>query len=202
MKALINPKICDNAPECSGIAVCPIKAMTFDETLNQVVVSDECTSCGLCEKACPVGAIMVAKSDTQYLQYQNDIENDPRTIKDLFVDRYGAAPLSEYFMIEEGNLEGKLQGNSDYTFIELYNDDSIQCLIKSIPIKDITDNLKENILYYRLESSAEISKKYNITELPSLLIFKKDELLGKVEGYYSIDEQLDFENQIKGIMVK
>lgn len=202
MKALINPKICDNAPECSGIAICPIKAMSFDETLNQVVVSDECTSCGLCEKSCPVGAIMVAKNEDQYLQYQKDIKNDQRTIKDLFVDRYGASPLSEFFMIEDDNLAEKINNNSNYTLIELYDDDSIQCLIKSIPIKEITDNLKEEILYYRLKPSAETSEKYNITELPSLLIFKQDKLLGKVEGYYSTNEQLDFENQIKEIMTK
>ena len=62
------------------------------------------------------------------------IENDPRTTKDLFVDRYGAAPLSEFFMIEPKDIDKKII-NDKTVMIELYNDDSIQCLLKSIPIK-------------------------------------------------------------------
>ena len=41
MKALINFKICDNAPECSGIEVCPTGAMYFDSEKETIVVDED-----------------------------------------------------------------------------------------------------------------------------------------------------------------
>lgn len=34
MPSFRNYKICDNSPECSGIEVCPVKAITFNEKHN------------------------------------------------------------------------------------------------------------------------------------------------------------------------
>lgn len=196
MKALINFKICDNAPECSGIAVCPTNAMYFDEGKNTIVVDEEkCTNCGLCEKACPIGAIMVAKTETEYQQYMKDIEKDPRTIKDLFVDRYGAVVLSEFFQIQPGELEEKIK-DKEITFIEFYDSEIAECLLKSISIKEITDKIDAKINYYKLDKDKTIAAKYNVSEFPSLLIFKNSNLIGKIEGYYSIDNKEMFENQI------
>lgn len=200
MKALINFKICDNAKECSGIAVCPTGAMYFDEENETIAVDDEkCTNCGLCEKECPIGAIMVAKNQSQYKQYIKDIENDPRKTKDLFVDRFGAAPLSEFFIIEENDLDKKIN-NSNITFIEVFDFDTVACLLKSIPIKDITDNISEEVFYYKLEKTDNIINTYNLTELPALLVFKDGKLLGKVEGYYETSSKDEFEDKIKSIL--
>lgn len=198
MKALINYKICDNAPECSGIAVCPVKAMYYDEQQKQVVVADSCTNCGLCEKECPVGAILCSQNATEYSANQELIANDKRTIKDLFVDRYGAVPLSEFFMINEADLEQRL--TTDLTLIELYDNDTLSCLLKSIPIKEITDQLTGDIKYYNFEPSPAFQKQYAIKELPTLLIYKNKKLLGKVEGYFTIEQQTEFIAQIKAII--
>lgn len=200
MKALINFKICDNAKECSGIAVCPTGAMYFDEEKDTIIIDDEkCTNCGLCEKECPIGAIMVAKNEAQYKQYIKDIENDPRKTKDLFVDRFGAAPLSEFFIIEENKLDKKIN-NPNLTFIEVFDFDTVACLLKSIPIKDITDNIPEEVFYYKLEKTDNIVNTYNLTELPTLLIFKNEKLLGKVEGYYETSNKDEFEDKIKSVL--
>lgn len=189
MAVLVNFKICDNAKECGGIAVCPTGALAYDEEKNTIVIDNEkCISCGLCENECPIGAIMVAKNDEEYQKIKNDIDSDTRTTKDLFVDRYGATPLSEFFMIDSDEIKDKVS-NDSITLIELYNDDSIQCLLKSISIKDLTKDLPKDTLFYKAEASEEIITKYNVKELPSLLIFKKGNFLGNIDGYYTDDDK-------------
>lgn len=200
MAVLVNFKICDNAKECGGVSVCPTGAFSYDEKKQTIVIDNEkCISCGLCEKECPIGAIMVAKTDEEYEKLKKEIDNDPRTTKDLFVDRYGATPLSEFFMIDADELKNK-KNNDCITLIECYNDDSIQCLLKSISIKELTKNLPSDTLFYKVEANDKIMGEYNLKELPSLLIFKKNKLLGKIEGYYTSDEKEKLINEINKII--
>lgn len=196
MAVLINFKMCDNAKECGGIAACPTKALSWDEKEETIKIdNDKCISCGLCENECPIGAISVAKTKEEYEKIKKEIDEDPRTTKDLFVDRYGAAPLSDFFTTTEDDLKNKIN-NDNITLIELYIEDSIQCLLKSISIKELSKDLPKDTLYYKLESSEKLKQQYEINEYPSLLIFKNNNLLGKIEGYYTTDEK---ENLIKNI---
>ena len=194
---LINLKICDNAKECGGVAVCPTGAITFDEEKETLVIdNNKCISCGQCENECPIGAIRVAKDENEYKKIKEEIDNDPRKTKDLFVDRYGAAPLSEFFMLEAEEIEQKIDTDK-IVLIELYNDDSIQCLLKSIPIKELVKDLPDTTVFYKVESKKEIEEKYEIKELPALLIFNKGSLLGKIEGYYTDDNKKEMIEKIK-----
>lgn len=198
MAVLINFKICDNAKECGGIEVCPTGALSWDEENETIKIDNEkCISCGSCEQNCPIGAIRVAYDDEEYKKLSKEIEEDPRTTKDLFVDRYGAAPLSEFFMIEEKDLNKKI--GDGITLVECYEDDSIQCLLKSIPIKDITSNMPKDTMFYKVEANEELKKKYNINELPTLLLFKNGNLLGKIEGYYQVEQKEELINKINEI---
>ena len=142
---------------------------------------------------------MVARTDAEYDKLKKQIDNDCRTIKDLFVDRYGATPLSEFFMIESDDIENKVN-NDVITMIELYNDDSIQCLLKSIPIKKLSKELPKDTLYYKVEATEDLMDKYSINDLPSLLMFKKGILLGHIDGYYTIDSKEEIINEIKKII--
>lgn len=188
MSVLINFKICDNAKECGGIAVCPTGALSWDEDNETIKIdNDKCISCGLCEKECPIGAIRVARTNEQYQSIAKEIEDDERTTKDLFVDRYGAVAISEFFQIEVSDIKEKANKNV-LTLIEIYNPDVAECLLKSIPIKELTKNLPNDTLFYKAESKDVISE-YEITELPSLLVFKSGILLGHIDGYYTTDDK-------------
>lgn len=199
MSVLINFKICDNAKECGGIEVCPTGALSWDEENETIKIDNEkCISCGTCERNCPIGAISVTHTEEEYSKKKQEIEEDPRTTKDLFVDRYGAAPLSDFFMIEEDELNKKT-GNG-ITLVECYEDDSIQCLLKSISIKEITSDMPKDTMFYKIEAGAETKEKYDITELPTLLIFKNKKYLGKIDGYYSTENKEEFMNKINEII--
>lgn len=200
MAVLVNFKICDNAKECGGVAVCPTGALFYDDEKESIIIdNNKCVSCGRCESECPIGAIMVARTDEEYVKIKDEIDNDARTTKDLFVDRYGATPLSEFFILEPDDIEFKVNKNG-ITLVELYNDDSIQCLLKSIPIKELSKDLPKDTLFYKVEATENIIHKYNIDELPSLLIFKKENLLGHVDGYYTSDSKEEMINKIKKIV--
>jgi NAD-dependent dihydropyrimidine dehydrogenase PreA subunit len=199
MAVLINFKICDNAKECGGVEVCPTGALSWDEENETIVIdNDKCISCGSCEMNCPIGAISVAYTDEEYEKKKKEIDDDPRTTKDLFVDRYGAAPLSEFFMIEANELDNKL--DNGITLVEVYEESTIQCLIKSIPIKEITADMEENTKFYKVEVTDELKDKYNLVEFPSLLIFKDKKYLGKVDGYYETDQKNEFMEKINNIL--
>lgn len=200
MASFINYKICDNAPECSGIEVCPVNAIKFnEETQNVVIDNEKCISCGLCEKACPIGAFRVGKTKAECEKIKKEIEEDERTTKDLFVDRYGATPLSEFFMINQNEIEEK--GNHKETvLIECFQEETIECLLKSIPIKELTENLPKDTLFYKAEVKDDIIKKFDIKECPSLLIFKENKLIGKIDGYYTLEEKDNLLNQIDEIV--
>ena len=199
MAVLINFKMCDNAKECGGIEVCPTGALSWDEENETIKIdNDKCIACGACESNCPIGAISVAQTEEEYLQKQKEIDDDPRTTKDLFVDRYGAVPLSEFFMIEENEVDKKL--GDGITLVECYEEATIQCLLKSIPIKDLTSNMPSDTLFYKVEAKDELKGKYNMTDFPTLLIFKNKNYLGKIEGYYSLEEKEEFINKINEII--
>ena len=202
MSTLINYKICDNSPECGGIAVCPTKAMSYDEEKNTITIDNEkCINCGLCKANCPVSAIYVAKTEEEYEEYKKEIEEDNRKIKDLFVDRYGAVPISDFFMITEQQLEGKILKDG-ITLIEVYTDESIQCLLKSIPIKDITEDINGDISFYKLKVTTKVEATYHLKEIPSLLVFKNGSYKGNIDGYFDIQSIQLVKKRIHNLLEK
>lgn len=199
MSVLVNFKICDNAKECSGIAVCPTGALFWNEEQETIEIDNsKCISCGLCEKECPIGAIQMARNPEEYEKIEKEIEIDERTTKDLFVDRYGAVPISDFFRIELKEINEKI--NKDcLVLIEIYNPETAECLLKSIPIKELTNNLPSDTLYYKAESNTK-DIGFDIQALPALLIFKKGEFIGHIDGYYNNDNKETMLSLIKEII--
>lgn len=138
MAVLINFKICDNAEECGGIEACNTGALSWDGKNKSIKIDNgKCTSCGLCEKACDVYAIKVARNDNEYKDIQREFAEDPRTVADLHIDRYGAQPIFPACLITENQFDQQVLSYAGIVCAELFEDDTIECMIKSIPIKEL-----------------------------------------------------------------
>lgn len=200
MSVIINFKICDNAKDCSGITVCPTGALSWDKKKKTIKIDNKkCISCRKCEKACMVEAIHVAKNEKEYKKIQKEIKADKRKIGDLFVDRYGGQPISPAYITPENKFKEYILEYDKLVAVEFYNNDSIRCLLKSIPVKHLIGHL--NIRYRKVEVSGEFIKKYKIKKLPALLFFKKGKLLGKVEGFWEIKKREELGKKIKKLKI-
>ncbi len=204
---LINRNICDNAPECGGIAVCSeiAEALFWDEKEQQVSYNaDLCIACGKCadeEIGCPIGAIRFAATEEEYAQIEKEIADDTRKIEDLQVERYGASPIEECISIDKLDSWLEVQDKTFTLLVELFADDTIQCLLHSIKVEDLQALVQENSKYKKVQlSSTEDIKNPTIEELPTLLIYKNDGLLGKIEGYYDESRKDEFFNKISDII--
>lgn len=205
MPVIINFKVCDNAEACDAINVCPTQAFRWNSEKRTLEIDkNKCIDCGKCatlEESCKVGAIRFAKTEEELQKIKKEIEEDKRTIKDLMVDRYGAQPINMPFYCKENELE-KVISTKRTVLVEVFNEDSEECLIKSIPVKEIFNELNiPDLTYRKLEvKTDEFMNKYNVKELPSILIFKSEKFLGKIDGYYSNDEKEILIDKIKKII--
>jgi NAD-dependent dihydropyrimidine dehydrogenase PreA subunit len=190
MSVIINFKICDNAEECNGIAVCPTGALAWDKKKKKIIINNKkCISCGKCKKVCEVGAISVAKTKEEYRKLKKEVDNDPRKVTDLFTERYGAQPLYTPFFIIEKDFDVHVLKAKKLTALELFSNESIKCLLYSLPIRDIFEGLDIGYRKMKVETGNKLLKEYKVKKLPSLLFFKSGKLIGKIEGYHGNEEK-------------
>ena len=200
---MINLKICDNSKDCSGITVCPVGAIYWDEKKKSLAIdNNKCISCGKCELSCPVGAIRVAKIEEEYKKIKKEIDDDPRRPSDLFVDRYGAEPISPAFFIDKSKFQIQILEATQIAVVELFNNDSIECLLKSIPIKELFPDSDIKYRKIKVEGNDPLLKEYKVSRLPALLFFKDGRLMGKIEGYYNQSKKKRLKSKINRIILK
>ena len=119
------------------------------------------------------------------------------------VDRYGATPIDKAMIGSEEEIKLKLLEAQRPFIVELYNEDSIMCLLKSIPMKKIADAFDSETRYRKIEVTSDtLLKEYNIKELPCLLFFKNKKFLGKIEGYIDEDNKEKLMNEIQALKNK
>lgn len=177
MSVFVNQKICDNAKECSGIAACPTGALFWDKEEARIRTDNNlCISCGVCVRECPVGAIQVAETEAEYLAINKSIEQDQRTIEELFVERYGAMPIEEDKLVDDKQMESLLNRET-LLFVEQFKDSSIQCLLHSIPVSVLINRYGGTYIKQQIDEDVE-------GEFPCLIIYREGKIEGQIKGYY------------------
>jgi hypothetical protein len=82
--------------------------------------------------------------------------------------------------------------------LELFNETWIECLIKSIPIKDLLQDM--DVIYRKVEvTDNNLVNRFDIKEFPLLLIFHKWKLLWKIEWYYDVKRKEELKSKINNI---
>ena len=196
MPVAINFKICDNAPECGGIEVCPTGALSYDEEKKSIVIDNsKCISCGACERNCPVEAIKVAKTEEDFKKVQKEFDEDPRKISDLFVDRYGAVPIDPDRILEKDKLDSVTNLDRP-VLVEFFNDDSIKCLRKALPFHKLLEGL--DILYNKIDVKENFPE--GISHLPALVLFKEGKIIGKIEGFFGREKEIELRNLLRDLL--
>lgn len=203
MPVSINFKICDNSKDCSGIEVCPTGAFYWDSKNKTIAVNNsKCINCGRCEKSCPVDAVMVARSEEEYKKLKRKIDSDPRKVSDLFIDRYGAQSIHPAFLIPQSKFTVQILESTKLAAVELFNKNSIQCLLHSIPIKELFKDVDVKYRKIEIKNDNSLLEKYKVKELPALLFFQDGKLVGKIEGYYKVGKEQEITKKIDKIISK
>jgi len=187
-KIIFNYKICDSAPECSGISTCPNGAITYDEVAKKPVWhQDKCTFCLRCTlpDACPVGAILYAPDKKTETEIVDTINSDSRTADWLWQERYGVmpgtvAPLA--VQITPHNFDSIINNNQN-KLIDVWHEEFCDCRLSSPLFSDLTNSFA----VYKLDAKKypELVKKLKVTAFPSLLVYNSANLVNKFEGTLS-----------------
>jgi len=200
MQILIQTNICDNSIDCSGIEVCPTHAFHWDEKAKTIAIDQsKCVECGKCGESCPVGAIRIARNAEEYARIKKEIAEDKRKVSDLFVDRYGAQPVSSSFLIPEDKFDAQILKSTKIAVVELFDKGSIMCLLYSIPIKELFEGTDVKYRKIELKNYSSLIT-YGVDDLPALLFFNNGKLVGKILGYYNIDKKEELKLEIDKIL--
>jgi NAD-dependent dihydropyrimidine dehydrogenase PreA subunit len=190
---LVNYKICDKGKSCPCISVCPTKAWYWDEKNKRPAVDNtKCTNCWTCIKACPARAVLFAFTEKELEGLKKEVEKDPRTEKDLMIERYNSDPVNPEIMLSAENFDKVIDSN-ELVFVEFWGPKFLtRCRINAPAYRDILPKNK-NIVIRKLnaDENPDIAKKYGIFSLPSLVLFHKGkpiEKFGKVFGCSSVAE--------------
>jgi NAD-dependent dihydropyrimidine dehydrogenase PreA subunit len=216
MPIIFNFKICDNASACNGIAVCPQKAISWDEKQRTLVVDNsKCIACCACAKACPVeGAILVAKTKEELKKFEEQIEDYPMTRAELLEERYGAEPTDQNLVTSAANFDDEVLKTNRIAIVEFWNDNSIKCRLESVMYKELIPKeivlpaiagrqcLRFRIKKVNADRNPDLTKKYNIKSLPAILVFWKGKIIHRLDGHISVDQKEKLKAEIEQALNK
>ncbi|MFH1547384.1 MAG: hypothetical protein ABIC57_02770, partial [bacterium] len=158
----------------------------------------KCKECGKCA-CCPVGAIYFTANKEEYELIKKQVEKDPRKISDLFVNRYGAQMLPDHYVVDESEIESKVLKYPGKVAIEAISEDTIECLLKCIPVKELFRDSEYTTYRKVLIKNTESLKKFSISKYPCLLFFENGKLKGKIEGFYGVGQKEELLSEINKI---
>jgi NAD-dependent dihydropyrimidine dehydrogenase PreA subunit len=196
-KIIFNYNLCDKAPECGGITVCPHGAIYFDsEKQKPVWEEDKCTFCLKCTTmdACPIGCILYARDAEEERKINAMIKEDKRTQQWLWQERYGVEPAKtdpKANILENKSIDEflKMAAEKDFYFLDFWHEDALDCRLHAVLYEDLIGADKIGRVYkVDAKANSKISKHYNVSKFPTLLIIKAGDEIFRRQGYIENDD--------------
>lgn len=187
MPVVINYKICDLAPECGGIGVCPVGAFFWNKkTKRPEVDNKKCTSCGVCARERPVRAILVAKTKEEYQKLLERVKRDPRSEKELWYERLGCQPgrtppLAK--IVTPKNFSQEVTKARKPVALDVWSEETLDCRYHSVLWDELGFSNKVEFKKFDGGKHPNFIKKLRVTKLPTFLLFKQGKEIGRKEGY-------------------
>jgi len=198
MPPIINFKICDNSEDCAAIKKCKNGVFGWDAKHKSLTINHKkCKECGECVGFCPVKAIHFGACKDEYKKIEREIAKDPRTMTELFIDRYGAMPIDDAFVFELTPDRLKKRINVQRPMIIEFNcRETMACLLKSVPIADIQEQFHPDAAYSKFFIKEDEMPQYGVTKTPCLRFYYKNELLGQIDEYFDKDHKYTYLDQV------
>lgn len=191
---IINHKICDRAPECGGIAVCPRQAIYYDKDTKSIAWDEsKCTFCLQCAlpDSCPVGAIMYAADELQAQSIQNTINEDPHSDEWLWLERYGVMPSESdpKAKILNNQIFDTIKSKGTFNIIDIWHEDFLECRLHSPLYADIFIGVN-NCSFFKLDAKkySNLVQSLSIDAFPSLIALKDGEVIYQHQGIIKPDQ--------------
>ncbi len=190
-KIIFNYNLCDMAPECGGIEICPTGAISYDQKLKRPVWDEsKCTFCLKCTTmdVCPVGCILYARNIEEINKIQNMIKEDPRTQRWLWKERYGVEP-GKFGKLAKNLNNGvkEILAKPGPKLFDLWHEDYLDCRLNAPLYEDLIADC-EHVKVYKVDATNDsvVAEELRVKEFPTLLMFLNSKEVGRIEGY--IDE--------------
>lgn len=95
--------------------------------------------------------------------------------------------------IKEEEFEEKVLKNSKKVLVDFYADWCGPCRMLSPVIEEIAkENDEYEFVKVNVDDCPEVSRKYGVMSIPTLIIFEKGEEKKKTLGFHSLDEVKEF----------
>lgn len=203
-KIIINHNLCDEAPECGGIEVCPTGAFYYDKKRKRVAIDEsKCTLCMLCTlpDACPVGCILFARTIGEAKRIKDMIKQDPRTATWLWQERYGCQPgrtKPTATLINYKNFK-HVKAKKGLKLIDIWHIDYLDCRVNSILFSDLLNGVKENVKIYKLDAHEypELAKHLKSNKFPTLILMNNEKEIWRNEGLLEEKDLKKIQNTIR-----
>lgn len=87
-------------------------------------------------------------------------------------------------------LRGKINDNEKLVLIDFYAFWCEPCIMLNPIVARIADEYKDNVEVYKVDvdKNPDVADKYNITNIPTLVVQKQDEIKENIIGYRSYDD--------------
>jgi NAD-dependent dihydropyrimidine dehydrogenase PreA subunit len=198
MPIKVNKNICDHADACPAAGACPTGALYWCKEKKEISEENsKCTDCEICINECPVGAIYFWKKGDMEAQarVEKEIADDKRTLEELLVDRYGAAPIDESILLDACDVDSAIASTKGVLLFELNREEDIRCLLHSIPVASIKSAIGK-CSYHKVL----LQERAGIQSFPAILVVVDGVAKGAVEGYFEEKEQGEFVAKIKKLV--